>query len=301
MSHISNYNQLLAEGNLGSENVDFYNGQGQLSSNSVALNTLVFTDQDNFQHFNTYGSKANYYERNRRINGAYGPVYDGECNWLNPVNHFNLNSEDKFYYLQDFAGTGQFSHLFIEGLTLISRHRPAVYYQFYNSTFFDDPNSYYRMDVLGSMYPYTHGNVKADIIIQQFSNYRASDKLYLSYQQAFGHPYHSEYQIRVPITCILLNDKLYEPSAPPPVDDPGEDPLNPIINPFNPPVTPLDPPQEGEPLTDPYSNFGGDTTDTGPTPNIDIPINPYFDRSNPRYVQQYFPTIDGWRRWFRWY
>jgi hypothetical protein len=296
MSTITNYNQLLAEGNLGSQNVDFYNPQGQLSSNSVALNTLNFTDQDNFQHFNTYGSKANYYERNRRINGAYGPVYDGECNWLNPVNHFNLNSEDKFYYLQDFVGNGQYSHVFIQGLTLISRHRPAVYYQYYNSTFFDDPTSYYRLDILGNMYPYSHGGVKADIIIQQFSNYRASDKLYLSFDQAVGgHGYHSEYQIRIPITAMLFNDKLYEPSNPPPVDDPGEEPLEPV----DPIGVPTEDPYASLP-TDPYSNFGGDTTDTGPTPNIDTPINPYFDRSNPRYVEQNFPGY-GWRRWFRWY
>ena len=301
MSHIKNYNQLLAEGNLGSQNVDFYNAYGQLSSNSVALDTLNFTDQDNFESYKTYGSKANYYERNRRINGAYGPVYDGECNWLNPVNHFNLNSEDKFYYLQDFAGTGQYSGLFIEGLTLITRHRPEVYYQYYNSTFFTDPNSYYRLDVLGSTYPRSHGQFKTDIVIQQFSNTRVSDKLYLSYQQAFGHPYHGEYQIRVPITCILLNDKLYEPSVIQQPEDPTEDPYNPVDPIEPPPEDPIDQPPVNTLPTDPYSNFGGDTTDTGPTVNIDTPINPYFDRSNPRYVEEYFPSLGQWRRWFRWY
>lgn len=287
MNTISNYNQLLAEGNLGSENVDFFDHNGQLIQYSPALNTLAFIDQDTFESFPTYGAVANSVERDRRIAGAYGPVYDGDCNWINPVNNFHVYPENKFYYLQDHVNS-----TFIRGLTFFTHTRPAVYYQYYNASFSNDNNSIYRVDILGNEYPYSHGGVKTDIIIQQFSNYRVSDKLYLSFDQAVGgHGYHSEYQMRIPITLMLFNDKLVVPSPPvvepPVVDPPVEDP--PIIPP--PVIIP----------TSPYSNFGGDTTDTGPTPNIDIPINPYFQRDNPRYVYEYFPSLGRWKNIFRWY
>lgn len=306
MNTITNYAQLLAEGNLGSQNVDFYNSYGSLVSNSVALDTVSYIDQDTYEHFKTYGSKANYVERNRRINGAYGPAYNQQCNWLNPTNHFNLNTEDKCYYLQDYVGNGRYAGLFINGLTLMTRDRPRVYYQYYNSSFFDDPNSYYRLDVLGNAYPYSHGGKKTDIVIQQFSNYRVSDKLYLTFNEATGHPYHSEYQILIPITAMLFNDKLYNPGDAPPVDDPGEEPYNPV-DPVEDPVDDpygnpsIEQPPVYVPPESPYVNFGGDTTDTGPTANIDQPINPYFGERNPRYVEQYFPSLGRWSRWFTWY
>lgn len=294
---ITNYNQLLADGTLGSQNVDFFNGYGRLVSNSVALDTLSFLDQDYYQHFKTYGSVANYYERNRRLNGAYGTVYDAEVNWLNPLNHTGLYQENKCYYLQDLVHDGRYANLFIQGLTYFTLDRPRVYYQYYNSSFFTDPNSYYRVDVLGNSYPYSHGGKKTDIIIQQFSNYKVSDKLYLTFAEAFGHPYHSEYQIIIPITLPLFNDKLYNPTTvQPPVDDPVNDP---VVNPVDPPVVPpVDTPQG--PILSPYRNFGGDTTDTGPTESNVMGYNPTIG-DDQREVEYYFPSIPGWRNWFIWY
>ncbi len=297
---ITTYQMLLAHNDLGSVNMQFYDGYGQLVSNSVALDTLRFEDQDTFEQYKTYGAVANYYERNRRINGAYGPTYDGQVNWLNPVNHFNLIQENKFYYLQDFVGNGRYSGLFIQGLTFCTRDRPAVYYQYYNSTFFTDPGSYYRVDIMGSAYPRSHGGVKADIIIQQFSNYRVSDKLYLSFDQATGHPYHGEYQIRVPITLLLFNDKLYTPTAiVPPSTDPLDPTTDPVVNPID-PIPPQDPtPPTYDPIISPYASWGGDTTDTGMTESSVTAYNPYM-YTNQEEVDYYFPIIPGWRRWFVW-
>lgn len=300
---IRNYNQLLAENDLGSQNMNFFDSQGQAIPNSPALRTLTYYDQDYSSVFPTYGADTNYYERNRRLNGAYGNAWYGDCNWLNPLNH-SVITENHFYYLEDFTNGGRYSNLFIEGLTLFTRDRPAIYPTWYNSTFRNDSLSYYRIDILGSEYPYSHGGVKADIIIQQFGsglNAFASDKLYLSYAQStMNGAYHSEYRIRIPIGAMLFNDKLYVPSAPIITPgDPVEDPLPPY-----PPVDepPIDQPPVNEPLpTDPYSNFGGDTTDTGPTENIDQSVNPWFDRSNPRYVDEYIPTVGWWRKIFRWY
>jgi len=302
MSNITNYVQLLAEGNLGSENVDFFDPYGRVISNSPALQVVSYID-DNFRHFSTYGAKTNYIERNRRINGAYGPVYDGQSNWLNPVDKFHLYQEDKFYYLQDYVLNGRYSNLFIRGLTFFTYNKPNIYYQYYNASFTDPvPGSYYRVDILGNEYPYTRGGIPIDIVIQQFGTSRTSDKLYLSFEEAVGgHGYHSEYQMRIPISAMLFNDRLIVPEPPnlppsvdPPIDPPVDQP--PVDDPVDQPV------DQGPPIPySPYSNFGGDTTDTGPTPNIDQPINPYFGPPNPRYVDEYFPWLGEWRNIFKWY
>lgn len=303
--NIRTYQQLLAESDLGSQNVDFYNPQGQLVSGSIALDTLKYEDDYTFTNFNTYGAVANYYERNRRLNGAYGNAYYGDCNYLNPVNHFNLIQENHFYYLEDYILDGPHANFFIHGLTFFTYDRPAVYYQYYNSSFTDNVGSYYRVDILGDEYPYNRDNKKVDIVIQQFNtgnrNRPVSDKLYLNFIDIKGHGYHSEYQMRIPVGLMLFNDKLYNPSVPvytPPEDD--GDNNSPILDPTPPPVPP---PVIGEPLpTDPYSNFGGDTTDTGPTANIDVGINPYFsNEENARWIDYYSPSSSSWWNIFRWY
>jgi hypothetical protein len=302
---ITNYAQLLAEGNLGSQNVDFYNSQAQLVPNSPALNTLSYHDDYFGATIPTYGAVCNYYERNRRLNGAYGNAYYGEVNFVNPVNQFSTITDNHFYYLQDFVGSAPYAHLFIKGLTWFTRTRPQVYYQYYNASFIDTPNAIYRVDVLGEMYPYNYAGKKPDIIIQEFAPTRTSDKLYLTFGEAFGHPYHDEYyQMRVPVSIMLFNDKLYDASIPPIITQPDDDPVPPPVQ-----TPPDDEPlqQDQDPFTtsgiqeDQYANFGGDTTDTGPTANIDQPINPYFDRTNPRYVDEYFPSFSSWRNIFRWY
>lgn len=297
--NITSYNQLLAEGTLGSVNVDFFNSQGQAVSNSVALQTLTYYDQDYGTTINTYGAMSNYYEHNRRLDGAYGNAWYGDCNWLNPVNHAPI-AENHFYYLEDFTNGGRYSHLFIEGLTFFTTQRPNLYPTWYNSTF--RQGGYYRVDILGQEYPYSHGGVKADIIIQQFGtglNPFASDKLYLSYAQSTERgAYHSEYRIRVPIGVMLFNDKLYEPTAyqPPVVPPPDSDP--PVDQP---PI--IDEPPTVDPLivNQEYGNFGGDTTDTGPTPGSDEygPIDAY--NAEPRDVRYYRPELHWWQRWFTWY
>jgi len=298
--NITTYETLLAHGNLGSQNVDFYNGYGQLQTSSVALETLRFQDQDTFEQYKTYGAVANYYERNRRLNGAYGNTYYGDCNWLNPLNHFNLIHEDHFYYLQDFVYGGPYSNLFIQGLTFCTRERPAVYYQYYNSTFFTDPGSYYRVDILGDEYNKSHGGIKTDIVIQQISQYRSSDKLYLSFAQAVGgHGWHSEYQMRIPITLMLFNDKLYIPTVIiPPPSDPLDPSTDPVVNPID-PIPPMEPPVQQNPLISPYASWGGDTTDTGMSESGLLPY--YAGRGTTREdVEFYFPSIQRWRRWFIW-
>jgi hypothetical protein len=303
--NIKNYQQLLAEGNLGSQNMNFYKSDGTVATNSVALQCLSYYDQDHSQFFQTYGAVANYYERNRRINGAYGSTYYGECNWLNPINKFTEIREDQFYYLEDFIGAGPYTHLFIEGLTFFTRTRPNIYPDYYNWSFIDDPRSYYRVDILGAEYPYSHGGVRPDIIIQQFDDSNvtphASDKLYLTYANTLGHGgWHEGYKMKIPCTLMLFNDKLYTPDYQPPivVNPPDNDPINNNPPDQEPPNTPGDSPST--PIS-PYANFGGDTTDTGHSQNINQQVDYEFDQSNPRYVQEYFPWLGSWKNVFRWY
>lgn len=295
--NLKTYQQLLSEGNLGSQNMNFYDSSGSVIPNSTAIQCLNYYDQDYGSTFQTYGAVANYYERNRRINGAYGNTYYGDCSWLNPINKFNLVQEDQFYYLQDFVSSGVYSRLFIEGLTFFTRIKPDVNPAFYNHTFVDnDPHSYYRVDILGSQYPYTHGGVRPDIIIQQFNDtvFGAfnSEKLYMTYADMQGYGgWHQGYKLKVPCTLMLFNDKLYTPEPivlQPPSDDPID---NPVDDPIIPPPVPPSSTPESE-----YNNFGGDTTDTGPTgsPTDYGPIDLY--NYTPQSAEYYVPW---WKKWFR--
>lgn len=310
-SFIRTYQQLLDEQDLGSENMQFYDHRG-VSVDGVALQTLQYYNIDDQRAINTYGAKANDEEEVRRSNGAYGPVYEGYANFMNPVNLPYEHQYNKFYYLQDLVSIGQFSNLFIEGLTFFQRQRPNVHWSLFNSTFSNDPNvGYYRIDILGSAYPYYHGGMKPDVIIQQFGTGKipsVSDQLYMTYSQVqtYG-DYHSGYKITVPAILPLFNDRLYiitPPVTDPPVDNPPvTDP--PIID--TPPVIPPSTPiiyGEGETPYDsnqfiPSSNFGGDTTDTGPTENISEPINVWFSDDNRRFIEYYTPTLGRWLGFFR--
>lgn len=313
--NIKTYQQLLAENNLGSQGMQFFNPQGRLESGVPAMNTLTYYDQDYGSTYYTYGAVADNDERNRRIAGAYGPTYTGYASWINPVNRWNTYVDDQFYYLQDFIPGGQYAHLFIEGLTFYTSQRPDVYYQFYGSTFRDDPLSMYRVDILGSEYPYTHGGVKADIIIQQFGRDYTSQKLYLTYTDTLGHgAWHEGYKMKIPATLMLFNDRLYDATIPPP------DPIPPYVPPpDNTPVIGQVPPESGIPVIgqippeitpppapfnpySPYGNFGGDTTDTGPGDEPDYgPIDAYNADLNRQDVRYYRPELHWWQKWFTWY
>ena len=309
---ITTYSSLLAAGNLGSQNMQFYNAQGQLVQPTNALDTFKYEDENNFQLFSTYGAVANFYERNRRLSGAYGVAYQGEANYLNPLNKITLINEDHFYYLQDFVGTGRYAHLFIQGLTFFTKDRPAIYWQYYNSSFTTYANSYYRVDILGDEYPYYRDGIKVDVVIQQFNtgvgNRPVSDKIFLTFAEVTSHPYHSEYQMQIPITLMLFNDKLYDASQQPIIDNnPPDD--NP---PYTPPTPPDDPPVDNPPPVDqpstpysPYQYWGGDTTDTGMSPSGVTPVNIAFPGdAEPREIEYFTPGPRGHGRWwdiFRWY
>jgi hypothetical protein len=186
-------------------------------------------------------------------------------------------------------------------MTFFTRIKPDVNPMFYNWTFIDDPRSYYRVDILGSEYPFSHGGKKADIIIQQFDDSNvtphASEKVYLSYADMQGYGgWHEGYKMKIPCTLMLFNDKLYTPDLQPPivVNPPDNDPI--INNPPDqePPNTPGVPPST--PPDQPYFNFGGDTTDTGASmgPTDYQPIDLY--NYKPSVGEYYIPW---WRKWFR--
>lgn len=305
-SFIKTYQQLLDEQDLGSENMQFYDHRG-VSVDGVALQTLQYYDINDQRAINTYGAKANDAEEERRLNGAYGPVYDGYANFMNPVNLPYEHQYNKYYYLQDLVSIGQFSNLFIEGLTFFQRQRPNIHWNLFNSTFSEDPNvGYYRIDVLGSAYPFHHGGVKPDVIIQQFGTGKipaVSDQIYMTYAQiqSYGE-YHSGYKITVPAILPLFNDRLYIVTPPQVINDPPvvDDP--PVV--VNPPVVDDSPPLpiiygEGETPYDPNqfvpsSNFGGDTTDTGHTESNNELINVWFSDESRRFVEYYFPSLGRW-------
>ena len=291
---IQQFNQVLAEPNLGAVNMGWWNGQNAYEYNVPAINSMSYYDEYHAQRFPTYSVYANYYERNRRLNGAYGNAYEGEASWLEP-DLFHPVTENHFYYLEDMVNGGAHQNTFIEGLTWFQRQKPNLPPQMEDSSFVpaNTPNTYYRIDILGSAYPYYNGSEKIDVIIQQFIPYRNSNKIQVSYNTLLGFgAWHSDYQLRIPVTVALFNDKLYD--VPPPVYEPPED--QPIINPTPPINYPDD--YDGNDGINYYAPPA--QPDPGPSPNADIDVNPYNSAEKGEVVERYFP-YHGWRRWVRWY
>lgn len=289
---INNFEQLLADPLLGCQNIGWLENDGTYSENVPARNSIGYYDIDYNQSFPTYGAKANYMERNRRLSGAYGNAYYGQCNWIKPGLTGQV-TEDHFYYLQDLVFGGYYSNLFVNGLTFYQKTQPNTPPIIYNQSFQrDSATTYYRIDILGSEYPYYHGSEKTDVIIQQLGGNRASDKVYVSFRLLLDYSgYHGDYQMRIPITLPVFNDKLYYPQ--PVIFAPGDDPVD------NPVFEPPEPPEPSE-IETPYSNFGGDTTDTGPSIRLDTPVDPSIHSGKELIpVVRKFPGY-GWADWFVW-
>ncbi len=290
-TNIHNFGQMLAE-DVGVPNMGWWDGRSDYVYNVPAIHGLDYYDEYHNERYPTYGAYANYYERNRRVNGAYGTAYYGSCPWLKPDIYHPVD-EDHFYYLEDMVAGGHLQNMFVHGLTFFQQQKPNIPQDLFDGSFVtNDPRSYYRIDILGNEYPYYNGTEKVDVIIQQMIPTRNSNKIQVSFATlgSYG-AYHSQWKLRIPCTLPVFNDKIAQIDYVPPI----------ITNPTDdPPVTtpPTDLPST---ITFPYSNFGGDTRDTGPSPDIDVAVDPYFaPRTDPREVEEDFP-LRGWFRRWRWY